>query len=84
MKTIRNILLGSAAAVALACATPASAYDHHYHHGTYVYHSGHYGYYHGSRFYVYNAGPYPYYYGPYSPPGPTVVIAPRRHFFFWF
>jgi len=89
MKTIHKILLGSLAAVALATATPANAYDHH--HGKYVYHGGHYGYYYGHRFYVYNAGPHPYYYGPFGGPGivvgapaPVVVVAPRRHHFLFF
>ena len=91
MKTIHKIVLGSVAAVALATATPANAYDHRYHHGNYVYHRGHYGYYYGHAFYPYNGGPHPYYYGPYGGPGvvvgvpaPVVVVAPRRHFFFFF
>jgi hypothetical protein len=90
MKTSHKILLGSIAAVALATAAPSSAYADR--HGHYVNHRGHYGYYYRHSFYAYNAGPYPYYYGPFTPPGvvvagpgPTVVIAPRRHrFFFWF
>lgn len=88
MKTIQKILLvGLIAAGALTVATPsANAYAH----GRYVNHHGHYGYYYSHRFYAYNAGPYPYYYGPWNGPGVTIVapapivVAPRRHFFFFF
>jgi hypothetical protein len=90
MKTIHKILLGVVAAGALAAATQATSYAAPYHHGRYVYHHGHYGYYYGHVFYPYYAGPYPYYYGPYYGPGVSVVVpapvvvAPRRHFFFFF
>lgn len=84
MKTIHKIVLGLLALIALATATPASAYG--YHHGRYVYRHGHYGYYYGPRFYPYYAGPSPYYYGPFNGPAVTVAVAPRRHhhFFFFF
>jgi hypothetical protein len=88
MKNTHKLIVGLAAVTALAVASPAHA---DYHHGKYVYHHGHYGYYYSHRFYTYNAGPYPYYYGPYSGPGvvvagpaPAVVVAPRRHRFFFF
>jgi hypothetical protein len=91
MKTIHKIVLGSLAAVALAMATPANAYDHHYHHGHYVYHHGQHGYYYGHAFYPYYGGPYPYYYGPYGGPrvvvgipAPVVFAPRRRHFFIFF
>jgi len=89
MKTIPKLILGLAGAALLATATPANAYDHH--RGHYVNYHGHYGYYYHRSFYEYNAGPYPYYYGPFAGPGvvvsgpaPAVVIAPRRHRFFFF
>ena len=87
MKTIHKIILGSLAAVVLATATPASAYDHH---GKYVYHNGRYGYYYGHAFYPYYGGPRPYYYGPYGGPAVVVgvrapvVVVHRRHFLFFY
>jgi hypothetical protein len=88
MKTTHKILFGLIAVGTLALATPsANAYVR----GHYVRYHGRYGYYHRHRFYEYNAGPYPYYYGPWNgpgvtvvAPGPAVVIAPRRHRFFFF